>query len=83
MVIYMEEKLSSKEILRRNIKYYRKLNNITAEKLAEKLDLSHDFVRQVESEKIDKTFSVNSIEKVASVFNIEIMDLYNPDTANK
>ena len=38
--------------IRKNIKKYRKLKGITAMELSEMVDLSHDFIRQIESEKV-------------------------------
>ena len=37
--------------IRKNIKHYRKERKITSAKLAELVGLSHDFIRQIESEK--------------------------------
>lgn len=37
--------------IRRNIKKYRKEKGLTSAQLAEMVDLSHDFIRQIESEK--------------------------------
>ena len=39
------------DIIRRNIKKYRKEKGITSAQLAEMVGLSHDFIRQIESEK--------------------------------
>ena len=36
--------------IRKNIKKYRKEKKITSAKLSELVDLSHDFIRQIESE---------------------------------
>lgn len=40
---------------------------MTQAELAEKADLSHDYIRQIESEKIANTFSVQTIYDI-SVF---------------
>lgn len=46
--------------IRRNIKKYRKQRGLTAAELAERIGRSHDFVRQIESEKVAYNFSVDS-----------------------
>jgi len=39
------------DTIRKNIKKYRKERGMTSAQLAELVDLSHDFIRQIESEK--------------------------------
>ena len=42
--------------IRQNIKKYRKEKGITSAQLAESIELSHDFVRQIQSEKAGYNF---------------------------
>ena len=44
--------------IRRNIKKYRKEKGLTSAQLAEMVDLSHDFIRQIESDKISVALEV-------------------------
>ena len=46
--------------IRKNIKKYRKERGLTSAQLAEMVDLSHDFIRQIESEKVGYNFSVET-----------------------
>ena len=46
------------DVIRHNIKKYRKEKNITQAELAERCRVSHDYIRQIESDKVAKTFSV-------------------------
>lgn len=46
--------------IRRNIKKYRKQRGLTAAELAEQIGRSHDFMRQIESEKVAYNFSVDT-----------------------
>lgn len=64
------------DVLRKNIRYYRKLKNMTQEEFAEKMGLSHDYIRQVESEKSGKHFSLSSVEMAAKVLDVEIYTLF-------
>ena len=51
--------------IRKNIKKYRKLKGLTSEELSEMVNLSHEFIRQIESEKLAYNFSVDTLYKIA------------------
>lgn len=53
------------DIIRKNIKKYRKEKGLTSAKLAELVDLSPDFIRQIESEKVANTFSVDTLYRIS------------------
>ena len=56
--------------IRRNIKKYRKEKGITAAVLAEMIGRSHDFIRQIESEKVAYNFSVETFYRIAVVLDV-------------
>lgn len=58
------------DIIRRNIKKYRKLRGLTAAQLAEKVGLSHDYIRQIESEKVRYNFSLETFYKISVALNV-------------
>ena len=58
--------------IRRNIKKYRKQKGLTAAKLAELVELSHEFIRQIESEKVANTFSVETLYKISVALGVGI-----------
>lgn len=60
------------DVIRRNIKKYRKQKNMTSAQLAEKVDLSHDFIRQIESEKVHYNFSVETFYKIAVALGVSL-----------
>ena len=60
------------DIIRRNIKKYRKEKGITSAQLAEMVDLSHDFIRQIESEKTRYNFSVETLYKISVALNVSL-----------
>ena len=41
-------------------------------KLAGKINLSHDFIRQIESEKVANTFSVQTLYDIAKALEIDV-----------
>ena len=52
------------------ISYYRKLNKLTQEELAEKIDRSHGFIGQVEAPNIVMPISLDTLFRIADVCRI-------------
>lgn len=71
--------------IRRNIKKYRKEKGLTAAKLAEEVGLSHDFIRQIESEKVRYNFSVETFYKISVALDVgmDILAERQKDTYDK
>lgn len=63
------------DIIRRNIKKYRKQRGLTSAQLAELIDVSHDFIRQIESEKVAYNFSVDTFYKISVALGVTLDDL--------
>lgn len=61
--------------IRKNIKKYRKEKGITAAELAKMVELSHDFIRQIESEKVKANFSLDTFYRISVVLNVSLDDL--------
>jgi len=64
------------KILSGNIKLYRRRNNWTQAELAEKLEISINFLSDVETGK--KWASPITLVKLADVFNIKVYELLKP-----
>ena len=58
------------DVIRRNIKKYRKEKGITSAQLAEMVNLSHDFIRQIESEKARYNLSVETLYKISVALDV-------------
>lgn len=58
--------------IRRNIRKYRKEKGLTSAQLAEMVDLSHDFIRQIESEKTQYNFSVTTFYKISVALGVSL-----------
>ena len=56
--------------IRRNIKKYRKEKGLTAAELAELIGRSHDFIRQIESEKVAYNFSVETFYRISVALGV-------------
>lgn len=67
------------EQIARNIKKYRMAAGITQAVLAERVSVSHEFIRRIESKKGVKTFSVDTIWKISLALNIEPGKLFEID----
>ena len=58
--------------IRKNIRRYRKERGMTSAQLAEIVDLSHDFIRQIQSEKAVYNFSVETFYKISVALNVSM-----------
>lgn len=58
--------------IRKNVKKYRKERGLTSAQLAEMVDLSHDFIRQIESEKVGYNFSVETFYKISVALEVSL-----------
>lgn len=67
------------DIVRKNIKKYRKINGITQQELADKIGVSMHYISQIESAKPYKYFTLIVIGRIADALNIDIRDLFNKD----
>lgn len=63
------------DTIRKNIRKYRKENGLTSAQLAEMVGLSHDFIRQIQSEKAGYNFSVETFYKVSIALGVSMDQL--------
>lgn len=66
--------ISSNEIVRINIRYYRVLNKITQKKMAEYLDVDEKHYCSLESGKYN--FTLSNIDIISKVINKEVWTLF-------
>jgi len=59
------------EQIAKNIKKYRKQIGISQAELAERVGVSHEFIRRNESQKGRKSFSVDTLWKISIALDIE------------
>ena len=62
--------------VRKNIKKYRKLKGMTQQDLADASDFSHGYIREIESLKMERTFSLDAVEKIANGLEINFKLLF-------
>ena len=58
--------------IRRNIKRYRQEKGLTAAELAEMIGRSHDFIRQIESEKVGYNFSLDTFYRISVALDVSM-----------
>ena len=67
-----EQSNSIYDIIRKNIRKYRKEKGITSAQLAEMTGLSHDFIRQIQSDKTRYNFSVETFYKISVALDVSM-----------
>ena len=71
------------EQIAKNIKKYRNIAGISQAELAERVGVSHEFIRRNESKKGRKSFSVNTLWKVSLALGINPGLLFELDIDQK
>lgn len=66
-------------IIRKNIKKYRKEKRLTQQQLADATDLSVDYICEIESPTKNKSFSIVTLGRIADVLEIDIKEFFNKD----
>ncbi len=64
------------DIVRKNIKKYRKMAGLTQQELADMIGVSMHYISQIESAKPYKYFTLVIIGRIADALNIDIKDLF-------
>lgn len=63
------------DTIRKNIRAYRKSRGLTSAQLAEAVGLSHDFIRQIQSERAGYNFSVETFYKISVALGVSMDQL--------
>ena len=73
------EEAELRQVLSSNIKHYRGLRGWSQEKLAEKIEISTNFLADIETRK--SWVSSLTLVKLANCFEIEVYELFRPKNA--
>lgn len=65
------------DILRKNIRKYRKLKKYTQQQLADLTFLSVDYICEIESLKKKKSFSIVTLGRIADAMEIDIREFFD------
>lgn len=69
----MKDNSKTKVILGKNVRYYRHMNNLTQEKLAERCDLSTRYISDIENG--NGNISVDTLAKISTMLNVNAFQL--------
>ena len=64
-------------IIRCNIKKYRKLANLTQQQLADKCGLTMNYIAKIESKKMQRGFTIIVLGRIADALEINIKQLFD------
>ena len=59
----------------KNIKKYRKANNLTHEQLASRANLSYGFIKNLEAKSVHATISIETLALLADCLGVKLSDL--------
>lgn len=65
-------------LIRTNIKKYRIKANLTQQELADKAGITMNYLSKIESERMNRGFSVVIIGRIADALEIDIRKLFEP-----
>ena len=60
------------KIIRKNIKKYRLMNNLTQQQLADMTEISREYICDVENESRNKHITISLLCRIAEVLNLDI-----------
>lgn len=65
------------DLIRRNIKKYREKFGLTQQELADKVGVSMNYIAKIESEKMQKSFTIGVLGRIASALEIDIRKFFD------
>lgn len=64
------------EVVRKNIRKYRREKGFTQEQLAEAAGLSADYISEIESAKKQKSFSIAAVGRISEALDVEFTKFF-------
>lgn len=65
-------------IIRQNIKNYRKEAGLTQQELADKAGITMNYLSKIESQKMNRGFTIVITDRIADALEIDIRKLFDP-----
>ena len=66
------------DIVRKNIRKYRKMANLTQQQLADLAGITMNYLAKIESVKMQRGFTIVIVGRIADALNIDIRCLFEP-----
>ena len=70
--MYFSSELELYDVIGQNIQYYRKIQNITQQALADRAQLSLSYISKIEAKNCDKSLSIYALNQIAKALGIDI-----------
>ena len=64
------------KIVRKNIRKFRMQKNVTHQELADKTDLSRQYLCDVENDNRNKHITISSLGRIADALNVDIFEFF-------
>ena len=76
LVILLTNTIYYRTLIRANIKKERERQGLTQQQLADKAGISMNYLAKIESEKMQRGFSITILGRLADALNIDIQDFF-------
>ena len=76
MPMFLYKDMKYYDIVRQNIRKYRLKKNYTQQTLADKSDLSVDYICEIESSTKNKTFSIRTVGRIADALEMKLYEFF-------
>ncbi len=70
------------KIIRKNIRYFRLKKNLTQQQLADMIDMSREYICDIENESRNKHLTIAVLGRIADAMNVHIVDFFITDEEN-
>lgn len=66
------------DIIRHNIRKYREIAGLTQQELADKAGITMNYLSKIESQKMNRGFTIVTLGRIADALEIDIRKLFEP-----
>ncbi len=70
------------KIIRKNIRYFRLKKNLTQQQLADMIDMSREYICDIENESRNKHLTIAVLGRIADAMNVHIVNFFITDEEN-
>ena len=70
------------KIIRKNIRYFRLKKNLTQQQLADMIDMSREYICDIENESRNNPLTIAVLGRIADAMNVHIVNFFITDEEN-
>jgi len=71
------------KIIRKNIRYFRLKNNLTQQQLADMIDMSREYICDIENDSRNKHLTIAVLGRIADAMNVHIANFFVTDSLDQ